>query len=77
MSRPDQGKASSSRPGSARSDADHTDDPRSGAVRLDPGAQQPASEGVTWMAPGESVTDYIKRLDKSLLQPSRGGAVRQ
>ena len=77
MPRPDQGKASSPRPGSARSDADHTDESRSGAVRMDPGAQQPASEGVTWMAPGESVTDYIKRLDKSLLQPSRGGAVRQ
>lgn len=75
------GKASSPRPGAvqsdnARSDA-RSDEPRSGAVRQDPAAQQPAPEGVSWMAPGESVTDYIKRLDKSLLQPNRGGAVRQ
>ena len=75
------GKASSPRPGAAQSDNARpdarSDEPRSGAVRQDPAAQQPAPEGVSWMAPGESVTDYIKRLDKSLLQPSRGGAVRQ
>ena len=75
------GKASSPRPGAAQSDNARpdarSDEPRSGAVRQDSAAQQPAPEGVSWMAPGESVTDYIKRLDKSLLQPSRGGAVRQ
>lgn len=76
------GKASSPRPGAvqpenARPDAARSEEPRSGAVRQDSAAQQPAPEGVSWMAPGESVTDYIKRLDKSLLQPSRGGAVRQ
>ena len=75
------GKASSPRPGAAQSDNARpdarSDEPRSGAVRQDPAAQQPAPEGVSWMAPGESVTDYIKRLDKSLLQPNRGGAVRQ
>ena len=75
------GKASSPRPGAAQSDNARpdarSDEPRSGAVRQDPAAQQPAPEGVSWMAPGESVTDYIKRLDKTLLQPNRGGAVRQ
>ena len=76
------GKVPQPRSGAAQSDntrpdAARADEPRSGAVRQDPAAQQPASEGVSWMAPGESVTDYIKRLDKSLLQPSRGGAVRQ
>ena len=75
------GKASSPRPGAAHSDNARpdarSDEPRSGAVRQDPAAQQPAPEGVSWMAPGESVTDYIKRLDKTLLQPNRGGAVRQ
>ena len=79
--RQDAGKASSPRPGAAQSDNARpdarSDEPRSGAVRQDSAAQQPAPEGVSWMAPGESVTDYIKRLDKSLLQPSRGGAVRQ
>ena len=79
--RQDAGKASSPRPGAAQSDNARpdarSDAPRSGAVRQDSAAQQPAPEGVSWMAPGESVTDYIKRLDKSLLQPSRGGAVRQ
>lgn len=38
-------------------------------------AQAPA--GVGWIAPGESVSDYIQRLNKTLLQPHRGGAVRQ
>ena len=76
------GKVPQPRSGAAQSDntrpdAARAEEPRSGAVRQDPAAQQPASEGVSWMAPGESVTDYIKRLDKSLLQPSRGGAVRQ
>lgn len=75
------GKTSSPRPGAAQSDNARpdarSDEPRSGAVRQDPAAQQPAPEGVSWMAPGESVTDYIKRLDKTLLQPNRGGAVRQ
>ena len=75
------GKASSPRPGAAQSDNARpdarSDEPRSGAVRQDSAAQQPAPEGVSWMAPGESVTDYIKRLDKTLLQPNRGGAVRQ
>ena len=79
--RQDAGKASSPRPGAAQSDNARpdarSDEPRSGAVRQDSAAQQPAPEGVSWMAPGESVTDYIKRLDKSLLQPHRGGAVRQ
>ena len=79
--RQDAVKASSPRPGAAQSDNARpdarSDEPRSGAVRQDSAAQQPAPEGVSWMAPGESVTDYIKRLDKSLLQPSRGGAVRQ
>ena len=75
------GKTSSPRPGAAQSDNARpdarSDEPRSGAVRQDPAAQQPAPEGVSWMAPGESVTDYIKRLDKTLLQPNRGSAVRQ
>ena len=75
------GKASSPRPGAAQSDNARpdarSDEPRSGAVRQDSATQQPAPEGVSWMAPGESVTDYIKRLDKTLLQPNRGGAVRQ
>ena len=79
--RQDAGKASSPRPGAAQSDNARpdarSDEPRSGAVRQDSAAQQPAPEGVSWMAPGESVTDYIKRLDKSLLQPNRSGAVRQ
>lgn len=86
----DTGKASSTRPGSAlpdsaRPDAARSDEPRSGAVRQDSAApqntqqttSQATPEGLGWIAPGESVTDYIKRLDKSLLQPSRGGAVRQ
>ena len=80
-------------PDNTRPDAARSEEPRSGAVRQDSaapqnmpqatsqtmqqGTQQPAPEGVSWMAPGESVSDYIKRLDKSLLQPSRGGAVRQ
>lgn len=38
-------------------------------------AQAPA--GVGWIAPGENVSDYIQRLNKTLLQPHRGGAVRQ
>ena len=65
------------RPDDSRQDNASSEEPRSGAVRQDSAAQQPAPEGVSWMAPGESVTDYIKRLDKSLLQPNRGGAVRQ
>lgn len=77
LARPEQGKDSSPRPGSARSDSDRSESPRSGAARQDSAATQPAPEGVSWIAPGESVTDYIKRLDKSLLQPNRGGAVRQ
>lgn len=79
--KPDQGRTSSPRPGTAspdnaRPDAARSEDPRSGAARQD-SAAQPTPEGVSWIAPGESVTDYIKRLDKSLLQPNRGGAVRQ
>ena len=74
---PNTPRSDATRPDATRSDADRAEDPLSGAVRLDPAAAQPAAEGVSWMAPGESVTDYIKRLDKSLLQPSRGGAVRQ
>ena len=83
----EQGKVAAPRSGAARPDNARPDDsrqdnasseePRSGAVRQDSAAQQPAPEGVSWMAPGESVTDYIKRLDKSLLQPNRGGPVRQ
>ncbi|HZF62330.1 MAG TPA: SPFH domain-containing protein [Desulfovibrio sp.] len=38
-------------------------------------AQAPAGAG--WIAPGENVSDYIQRLNKTLLQPHRGGAVRQ
>ncbi|MTJ93734.1 MAG: hypothetical protein F8N36_12855 [Desulfovibrio sp.] len=77
----DQGKTSSPRPGAAlpdnaRPDAARSEAPRSGAARQD-SATQPTPDGVSWIAPGESVTDYIKRLDKSLLQPNRGGAVRQ
>lgn len=90
--KPEPGKTSSPRPGSAspdaRSDAARTDAagpdaaaPQSGQQSTLQAKQQPTSEttpeGLGWMAPGESVTDYIKRLDKSLLQPSRGGAVRQ
>ena len=78
----EQGKVAAPRSGAARPDDSRQDnasseEPRSGAVRQDSAAQQPAPEGVSWMAPGESVTDYIKRLDKSLLQPNRGGPVRQ
>ena len=75
--KPEQGKTSLSRPGATRPEANRSEEPWSGAVRQDPSAQQPAPDGISWMAPGESVTDYIKRLDKSLLQPNRGGAVRQ
>ena len=75
--KPEPGKGIPPRPGATRSDAERPEEPWSGAVRQDPAAQQPASEGVGWIAPNESVTDYIKRLDKSLLQPHRGGAVRQ
>ena len=80
-------------PDNARPDTARSEEPRSGAVRQDSaapqnmpqttsqamqqGTQQPTPEGLGWIAPGESVTDYIKRLDKSLLQPNRGGAVRQ
>ena len=70
-------KGDNARPDDSRQDNASSEEPRSGAVRQDSAAQQPAPEGVSWMAPGESVTDYIKRLDKSLLQPNRGGAVRQ
>ena len=77
MGRPEPGKASSPRPGAARSDNDRADDPDYGAAHQGSARPQPAPEGVSWMAPGESVTDYIKRLDKSLLQPNRSGAVRQ
>ena len=41
-----------------------------------PADTQPPT-GLSWIAPGESVSDFIQRLDKSLLQPHRGGAVRQ
>lgn len=89
--KPEPGKASSPRPGTvvpdnSRSDASRSDDrpdtgrsnePATGAVRQDSAAAQSSPDGVSWIAPGESVTDYIKRLDKSLLQPNRGGAVRQ
>ncbi|WP_374282155.1 prohibitin family protein [Desulfovibrio sp.] len=75
--KPEPGKGIPPRPGATRSDAERPEEPWSGAVRQDPSVQQPAPQGVGWMAPGESVTDYIKRLDKSLLQPHRGGAVRQ
>ena len=70
-------RSGATQPDNARPDNASSEEPRSGAVRQDSAAQQPAPEGVSWMAPGESVTDYIKRLDKSLLQPNRGGAVRQ
>ena len=77
LAKPEQGKGTSARPGATRPNDERPEEPWSGAVRQDPAAQQPASEGVGWIAPNESVTDYIKRLDKSLLQPHRGGAVRQ
>ena len=70
-------RSGATQPDNARPDNASSEEPRSGAVRQDSAAQQPAPEGISWMAPGESVTDYIKRLDKSLLQPNRGGAVRQ
>lgn len=31
-------------------------------------AEKPETDGLSWIAPGESVTDYIKRLDKTLLR---------
>ena len=77
LSQPEPGKASTIRPGAARSDNDRSDDPSYGAARQNSARPQSAPDGVSWMAPGESVTDYIKRLDKTLLQPNRGGAVRQ
>ena len=77
LAKPEPGKGIQPRPGASRPDAERPEEPWSGAVRQDSAAQQPAPEGVSWIAPGESVTDYIKRLDKSLLQPHRGGAVRQ
>ncbi len=40
-------------------------------------AASPTPSGVSWIAPGESISDFIQRLDKSLLQPHRGGAIRQ
>ena len=77
LAKPEPGKGIQPRPGASRPNAERPEEPWSGAVRQDSAAQQPAPEGVSWIAPGESVTDYIKRLDKSLLQPHRGGAVRQ
>jgi len=53
--------------------------PRSDSAKQDSAAsaeaQTPAGAG--WIAPGENVSDYIQRLNKTLLQPHRGGAVRQ
>ena len=53
--------------------------PRSSSSRQESAtsdAVQP-SAGAGWIAPGENVSDYILRLNKTLLQPHRGGAVRQ
>ena len=53
--------------------------PRSDSAKQDSAAsaeaQTPAGAG--WITPGENVSDYIQRLNKTLLQPHRGGAVRQ
>ena len=53
--------------------------PRNDSSRQDSAAsaEAQAPAGVGWIAPGESVSDYIQRLNKTLLQPHRGGAVRQ
>lgn len=53
--------------------------PRNDSARQDSAAsaEAQAPAGVGWIAPGESVSDYIQRLNKTLLQPHRGGAVRQ
>lgn len=53
--------------------------PRNDATRQDSAASADAQApaGVGWIAPGENVSDYIQRLNKTLLQPHRGGAVRQ
>ena len=68
--RPDTARSNIGRPNAARPDT------RSEA-RQDKGTEQSPSDGVGWISPGESVSDYIQRLDKSLLQPHRGGPVRQ
>ena len=70
VSRPDAGRPSIGRPNAVRPDT------RS-ETRQDKGTEQSPSDGVGWISPGESVSDYIQRLDKSLLQPHRGGPVRQ
>ena len=53
--------------------------PRSDSAKQDSAAsaeaQTPAGAG--WITPGENVSDYLQRLNKTLLQPHRGGAVRQ
>lgn len=53
--------------------------PRSDSAKQDSAASAEAKTpaGAGWIAPGENVSDYIQRLNKTLLQPHRGGAVRQ
>ena len=90
--RPEPGKAPPSRPSShsslrpqiqyeSQSGAQYA--PKYGARNGDAkqdsaaSAEAQAPAGVGWIAPGENVSDYIQRLNKTLLQPHRGGAVRQ
>ena len=53
--------------------------PRSDSAKQDSAASAEAKTpaGAGWITPGENVSDYIQRLNKTLLQPHRGGAVRQ
>ena len=93
QNKPGQARPEQMRPEPGRTPAPRSEsrfDPRSNYRPASPsGSQQDALmhesdasaasplTGMSWIAPGESVSDYIQRLNKALLQPHRGGAVRQ